>query len=105
MTRTSLRRKVASRGNLAAANAAIQATRPRPHVSALERAQLSELAAWGDERARAVLQIADGASTAEVARRLGLNRSAVHVWLVRWRDRAGTVVERLYPRCGRKRGP
>ena len=54
-------------------------------------------------RARIVLLAADGLSTEEVARRLDLDSDAVRKWRARWRERTGSVVERLAdaPKSGR----
>ena len=54
-------------------------------------------------RARIVLLAADGLSTEEVARRLHLDSDAVRQWRARWRERTGSVTERLAdaPKSGR----
>ena len=54
-------------------------------------------------RARIVLLAAEGLSTEEVARRLHLDSDAVRQWRARWRERTGSVVERLAdaPKSGR----
>ena len=54
-------------------------------------------------RARIVLLAAEGLSTEEVARRLHLDSDAVRQWRARWRERLGSVVERLAdaPKSGR----
>ena len=38
----------------------------------------------GEQRYRAVLEVLDGASVTEVARRFGVSRQSVHAWLVRY---------------------
>ena len=85
---------------------------PRPPEITLtgeERNELERLArarTTGQQlvvRARIVLLAAESLSTEEVARRLDLDSDAVRKWRARWRERTGSVVERLAdaPKSGR----
>ncbi len=102
------RQVISGRRNLAIANRALASGwQHRPRVTPAERRRLLALARRGDERAQAILAIADGSSCAAEARRLGVTRQAVHRWLVNWLRRGG-LDTRLHPcptgrprKCGR----
>ena len=82
---------------------------PEVSLTEEERRELERLVrAWttGQKvvvRARIVLLAAEGLSTQEVARRLHLDSDAVRQWRACWRERPGSVVERLAdaPKSGR----
>jgi transposase len=44
-----------------------------------------------EQRYRAVLEVLDGASVTEVARRFGVSRQTVHAWLRRYAEDGGVV--------------
>jgi transposase-like protein len=44
-----------------------------------------------EQRYRAVLEVLDGASVSEVARRYGVSRQTVHAWLRRYAEDGGVV--------------
>ena len=59
--------------------------------------------AVAEQRYRAVLEVLDGASVTEVARRFGVSRQTVHAWLRRYAAEGGVADLWVIGRRGRVR--